>query len=340
MDSRKKFAVAIGSTCANRRDGGGGNPKPGHRADVGSFQTDSPALEGTISCPSFGRIEERRPAARPYPKSPPEKSAGSRAGHSAHDTPRRHSLEHPHHGQGAGHQPDGGSAYLGSPRAEASSDQDFQAQPRPTFCRKALRCGRPLSQPSRQGPGLVRRREKPNPGTRSYPARTADQEGALRDNDARLQAQRHDHTVRRAEHARWQSDRRLHAASSTPGIHSFPQQDRRRDAVQSRSASYRGQYATHKHPRVKYWMRRHPRFHIHFIPTSSSWLNLVERWFREITDKRIRRGSFHNVPELIAAIEDYLKCHNQNPRVFVWKASADSIMTKIAKCKEALGTLH
>ena len=99
-------------------------------------------------------------------------------------------------------------------------------------------------------------------------------------------------------------------------------------------------YATHKHPRVKSWMRRHPRFHIHFIPTSSSWLNLVERWFREITDKRIRRGSFHNVAELIAAIEDYLKCHNQNPRVFVWKASADSIMTKIAKCKEALGTLH
>ena len=99
-------------------------------------------------------------------------------------------------------------------------------------------------------------------------------------------------------------------------------------------------YATHKHPRVKAWMRRHPRFHIHFIPTSSSWLNLVERWFREITDKRIRRGSFHNVAELIAAIEDYLKCHNQNPRVFVWKASADSIMTKIAKCKEALGTLH
>ena len=99
-------------------------------------------------------------------------------------------------------------------------------------------------------------------------------------------------------------------------------------------------YATHKHPRVKAWMRRHPRFHIHFIPTSSSWLNLVERWFREITDKRIRRGSFHNVAELIAAIEDYLKCHNQNPRVFTWKASADSIMTKIAKCKEALGTLH
>src|SRR5207247_2903453 len=87
MDSRKKFAVAIGSTCANRRDGGGGNPKPGHRADVGSFQTDSPALEGTISCPSFGRIEERRPAARPYPKSP-QKKVRAVVQATLHTTPR------------------------------------------------------------------------------------------------------------------------------------------------------------------------------------------------------------------------------------------------------------
>ena len=99
-------------------------------------------------------------------------------------------------------------------------------------------------------------------------------------------------------------------------------------------------YGTHKHPRVKSWLRRHPRFHIHFVPTSSSWLNLVERWFRELTDKRIRRGSFGSVPELIAAIRDYLEHHNQNPRVFVWTASAERIMAKIAKCKEALGTLH
>ncbi len=99
-------------------------------------------------------------------------------------------------------------------------------------------------------------------------------------------------------------------------------------------------YGTHKHPRVRSWIRRHPRFCLHFIPTSSSWLNLVERWFRELTDKRIRRGSFRNVRELIAAIKDYLDCHNQNARVFVWTASADRIMSKVAKCKEALGTLH
>jgi transposase len=99
-------------------------------------------------------------------------------------------------------------------------------------------------------------------------------------------------------------------------------------------------YGTHKHPRVKSWLRRHPRFHLHFIPTSSSWLNMVERWFREITDKRIRRGIFRNVSELIAAIEQYLNNHNQNPKVFVWTASVERIMAKVTKCKEALDALH
>jgi transposase len=99
-------------------------------------------------------------------------------------------------------------------------------------------------------------------------------------------------------------------------------------------------YGTHKHPRVKSWLRRHPRFHLHFIPTSSSWLNMVERWFREITDKRIRRGTFRNVSELIAAIKEYLNNHNQNPKVFVWTASVERIMAKVAKCKEALDALH
>jgi transposase len=99
-------------------------------------------------------------------------------------------------------------------------------------------------------------------------------------------------------------------------------------------------YGTHKHARVKTWLRRHPRFHLHFIPTSSSWLNLVERWFRGLTDKRLRRGSFQSTEELIAAIRRYLENHNQNPQVFVWTASASQIMDKVAKCKEALDALH
>jgi len=99
-------------------------------------------------------------------------------------------------------------------------------------------------------------------------------------------------------------------------------------------------YGTHKHPRVKSWLKRHPRFHLHFTPTSSSWLNLIERWFRELGQKCLRRGSFSSVPALIAAIEEYLSNHNQNPHVFLWSASVDTILSKISKCKEALDAVH
>jgi transposase len=99
-------------------------------------------------------------------------------------------------------------------------------------------------------------------------------------------------------------------------------------------------YATHKHPDVERWLSRHPRFHLHFTPTSCSWLNLVERWFRNLTQQRLRRGVFHNVQELTAAIQSYISGHNQNPRIFVWSASVERILTKVAKCKEALDALH
>jgi transposase len=95
-------------------------------------------------------------------------------------------------------------------------------------------------------------------------------------------------------------------------------------------------YSTHKHPKVKTWLKRHPRFHMHFIPTSSSWLNLVERWFREITDKRIRRGVFHNVPELIDAIMSYIAAHNENPQTFQWTAKAEDILAKVRRAREVL----
>lgn len=99
-------------------------------------------------------------------------------------------------------------------------------------------------------------------------------------------------------------------------------------------------YGTHKHPKVQKWLKRHPRFHMHFIPTSSSWVNMVERWFAEISRKRIRRGSFKNVKELISTIKQYIESHNQNPKVFVWTASVESIMNKIKITKDLLETLH
>jgi transposase len=99
-------------------------------------------------------------------------------------------------------------------------------------------------------------------------------------------------------------------------------------------------YGTHKHPKVQKWLKRHPRFHMHFIPTSSSWVNMVERWFAEISRKRIRRGSFKNVKELISTIKQYIESHNQNPKIFVWTASVESIMNKIKITKDLLETLH
>jgi len=99
-------------------------------------------------------------------------------------------------------------------------------------------------------------------------------------------------------------------------------------------------YGTHMQPKVKQWLARHPRFELHFTPTSSSWLNLVERWFRELTEKRIRRGSFLSVPELIAAIEEYMAASNADPKPLVWHASAQAILDKVAKCKAIYETLH
>jgi transposase len=98
-------------------------------------------------------------------------------------------------------------------------------------------------------------------------------------------------------------------------------------------------YGTHKHENVRNWLAKHPRFHLHFTPTSSSWLNLVERWFREITDKAIRRGVFHSVPDLVAAIDEYLQASNDNPKPFVWTASAESILEKVRRGRVALAVV-
>ena len=94
--------------------------------------------------------------------------------------------------------------------------------------------------------------------------------------------------------------------------------------------------ATHQRPDVQRWRARHKGFGFHFTPTSSSWLNLVERWFRELTDKALRRGSFNSVPDLIAAIEDYLAAHNDDPKPFKWTATADSILEKLRRGRVAL----
>ena len=92
-------------------------------------------------------------------------------------------------------------------------------------------------------------------------------------------------------------------------------------------------YGTHKEPHVQAWLKKHPRFVCHFIATSSSWLNLVERWFRELTQKAIRRGSFVSVPDLKEAIEEFMRAWNQNPKPFIWTATVEGIIKKIERAR-------
>jgi transposase len=95
-------------------------------------------------------------------------------------------------------------------------------------------------------------------------------------------------------------------------------------------------YATHKHPNVARWLKQHKRFHLHFTPTSSSWLNQVERWFRDLTDKNLRRGIFGSVPDLIASIEKYMAVNNNDPKPYVWTATAESILAKVQRARTTL----
>jgi transposase len=99
-------------------------------------------------------------------------------------------------------------------------------------------------------------------------------------------------------------------------------------------------YATHKHPNVKQWLADHPRYHVHFTPTSSSWINMVERFFGEITARRIRRGTFRSVKELVKAIDGYIADRNRNPKRFVWSAPASRILRKIKISRSIYETVH
>ncbi len=98
-------------------------------------------------------------------------------------------------------------------------------------------------------------------------------------------------------------------------------------------------YGTHNHPRVGQWLAAHPRFVLHFTPTGSSWLNLVERWFRELTDKQIRRGAFGSVRDLVHAIREFIAAYNRDPKPFIWTATAQSIIDKVSRCKATMETL-
>ena len=99
-------------------------------------------------------------------------------------------------------------------------------------------------------------------------------------------------------------------------------------------------YSTHKTAEINTWLAKHPRFHFHFTPTGASWMNMVERFFSELTNKTIRRGVFHSVNDLVKSITDFLEQHNDNPMIYKWTKDADTIIAKVEQCKEALVAEH
>jgi len=99
-------------------------------------------------------------------------------------------------------------------------------------------------------------------------------------------------------------------------------------------------YATHKHPKVKAWMKRNKRFHVHFTPTSASWLNMVERFFRDISERSLRHGVFRSVDDLVTAVNDYVAHHNQDPKPFIWTANATDILEKVKRARKKVDTLQ
>ena len=99
-------------------------------------------------------------------------------------------------------------------------------------------------------------------------------------------------------------------------------------------------YATHKHAKVKRWLAKHPRFHLHFTPTSASWLNMVERFFRDLTVNRLRRGVFRSLPELVEALQQYIASYNKEPKPYVWTAKASDILAKVKRAREKLNRLN
>src|SRR5262252_812892 len=253
---------------------------------------------------------------------------------------RSDALDWPDAGQGGGYQLAVGATHPRGPPARAASCPDVQAVERSDVRRKAQGCGRSLHRSSRPCRRTLGRREEPNPSPRPHSAGTADEAGARRDDDARLQAQRHDDTVRRAQRSRRHHHRRNMKRHRHQEFIRFLNEVDAQVPKRKEIHAIIDNYATHKHPKVRKWLTQHPRWTFHFTPTSASWLNAVEGFFAKLTNRRLKRGVFRSVAELETAIERFIAETNADPKPFLWTARPNRILAAVKRGKQTLESIH
>jgi len=132
----------------------------------------------------------------------------------------------------------------------------------------------------------------------------------------------------------------VHAPTSTPGVPPLPEDREKKADPELELHFILDNYATHKHPRVKAWLEKHPRVHFHFLPTSASWMNLVERFFSELTQRQLKRLAVSSVDQLESAIHSYINARNEDPTPFLWTASVEHIIEKVDRGNTTVAALH
>ncbi|CAG7658562.1 hypothetical protein SBRY_90306 [Actinacidiphila bryophytorum] len=201
---------------------------------------------------------------------------------------------------------------------------------RPAVREQGPRRGGHLPRPAGERPGPGSGREVADPGPGPDPTGIPDGTGHAGEDDARLHPARHDQPVRRSGHRLRLGHRPALPPPPPPGVPPLLEGHRRSRPPAPRTPLVLDNYATHKTEPVKKWLLRHPRFHLHFTPTSASWLNLVERWFAKLTCRKLRRSAHRSVVELERDIRGWINEWNKNPKPFVWMKTADDILDTLA----------
>src|SRR5215510_6053691 len=298
------------------------------------WQVAPPLPEGSLRWPA------RRGPSRPAANHRRRSGCGRDRADVAHHAGRRDALVDPFDGGGGRLFPDHDPPDVGSVRLAAAPQPAVQAVGRSVVRRQGARYRRPLPLAAQPGACSQHRREKPDPGPGPRTASLADDAWHPRASDAQLRAARDDLAVRCLDVASGFVIAKCYKRHRAAEFLNFLKEIDAQVPDGLDVHIVMDNYATHKTPKIKAWLARRPHYHVHFTPTSASWINQVERWFAELTRKRLRRGVHTSVRQLQADIRAFIDRHNQNPRPFKWTRSADQILASVKRfCHKTQQTL-